>query len=71
MDLTLPKIPTKALYKLQVSVVQEIRSRDRIDSPSLQLAKEVNNTLEIYINQVQFKRDETKQHAQRIEKQVK
>jgi hypothetical protein len=27
LDLALPKVPTKALYKLQVSVTQDIQSR--------------------------------------------
>jgi hypothetical protein len=31
LDLTLPKIPTKALYKLHVSVTQEIQTRSRSD----------------------------------------
>jgi hypothetical protein len=34
------------------------------------LAKEVNNTLEITLNQVKIERDETTQHTGRIEKQV-
>jgi hypothetical protein len=32
LDLALPKIPTKALYKLQISVTQEIQSRARSDA---------------------------------------
>jgi hypothetical protein len=38
LDLALPKIPTKALYKLQVSVAQEIQSRARSDAMNLQIA---------------------------------
>jgi hypothetical protein len=70
LDLALPKIPTKVLYKLQISVAQEIQSRAHADATSLQLAKEVNNTLEITLNQVKFERDETKKCTGRIEKQV-
>jgi hypothetical protein len=38
LDLEFPKIPTKALYKLQISVAQEIQSRARSDVTSLQIA---------------------------------
>jgi hypothetical protein len=39
LDLALPKIPTKALYKLQVSITQEIQSRERSDATNLQLGR--------------------------------
>jgi hypothetical protein len=70
LDLALPKVPTKALYKLQISVTQEIQSRARADATSLQLANEVSKTLEMTLNQVQFERDETKKCTERIEQQV-
>jgi hypothetical protein len=35
LDLVLPKIPTKVLYKLQVSVMQEIQSRARSNVTNL------------------------------------
>jgi hypothetical protein len=35
MDLALPKILTKALYKLQISVMQEIQFRERLDVTNL------------------------------------
>jgi hypothetical protein len=37
LDLVFPKIPTKELYKLQVSIVQEIQSKARSDATKLQL----------------------------------
>jgi hypothetical protein len=37
LDLVMPKIPTKALYKLQVSVTQEIQSSARYDATNLQI----------------------------------
>jgi hypothetical protein len=37
LDLVLPKIPTKVLYKLQVSTVQEIQSRARSGARNSQL----------------------------------
>jgi hypothetical protein len=36
LELGLPKIPTKELYKLHVSVAQEIQSRARSDATNLQ-----------------------------------
>jgi hypothetical protein len=45
LDLAMPKIPTKVLYKLQVSVVQEIQSRARSDATNLQIAQEENMVL--------------------------
>jgi hypothetical protein len=45
LDLALSKIPTKALYKLQVSFVQEVQSRVRFDMTHLQLAHEDNISL--------------------------
>jgi hypothetical protein len=32
LDLALPKVPMKALYKLQVSVTQEIQLRAQVDA---------------------------------------
>jgi hypothetical protein len=51
LDLALPKIPTKALYKLQVSVMQEIQSRARSDMTNLQIAQEENMVLKEAISQ--------------------
>jgi hypothetical protein len=45
LDLALPKIPTKMLYKLQLSIAHEIQSRARFDVANLQLAQEDNTSL--------------------------
>ena len=45
LDLVMPKIPTMALYKLHVSVTQEIQSRARSDAMNLQIAQEENMAL--------------------------
>jgi hypothetical protein len=50
LDLALPKVPTKVLYKLQVSVTHEIQSRARIDAMNLQVAKELRDTLKMTLN---------------------
>jgi hypothetical protein len=57
LDLALPKIPTKVLYKLQVSVTQEIQSRARADATYLQLVKKKSETLKITLNQVQVDKE--------------
>jgi hypothetical protein len=67
LDLVLPKVPTKALYKLQISVMQENQSRDRVDATSLQLANEVNKTLEMTLGQVQIEREKAKKCTDRME----
>jgi hypothetical protein len=51
LDLAFPKIPTKALYKLQVSIAQEIQSRARSDTTNLQLAQEDNTSLKEALSQ--------------------
>jgi hypothetical protein len=40
MELVLTKVPTKALYKLQVSVVREVKSRERTYEINLDIEKE-------------------------------
>ena len=35
LDLDFPKIPTKALYKLQVSLTQEIQSKESSDAMNI------------------------------------
>jgi hypothetical protein len=63
LDLALAKVPTKALYKLQVSVAQEIQSRAHTDAMTeLQVAKDIRDTLKITLNEVQVEKDE-KQNA--------
>jgi len=70
LDLALPKVPTKVLYKLQISVAHEIQSRARANATSLQLANEVKKTLEMTLNHVLFEREEANKHTGRLEKKV-
>jgi hypothetical protein len=51
LDLVIPKIPTKALYKLQVSVTQEIQSKARYDATNLKITQEENMALKESISQ--------------------
>jgi hypothetical protein len=63
LDLALPKVPTKALYKLQISV-----TGNSIEGPcrcyKFTIGQEVKKTLEMTLNQVQFEREEAKQHTE-------
>jgi len=43
------KIPVKALYKLQVSVMQEVQSRARIDAVELQETKNGKDSMEMVV----------------------
>ena len=43
----LANIPMKVLYKLQVSVAQEVQSREGANVIELQIDKDINNTLNI------------------------
>jgi hypothetical protein len=47
LDLVLTHIPTKALYALQVSVMQEAQSRARVNSTNLQIDREVKEILQV------------------------
>jgi hypothetical protein len=55
LDLVLSKIPTKALYKLHISVVHEVQSRARTNVMNLETTKEVKEILEISLNQVNLR----------------
>jgi hypothetical protein len=70
LDLVLSKIPTKALYKLQISVAHEVQSRARTDAMNLETTKEVKEILEISLNQVQLERDEEKQCMEKLEQRL-
>ena len=50
LDLELPKVPTNALYKLQINVAQEIQLRVCVDATSLELANEVKRKLKLTID---------------------
>jgi oligoendopeptidase F len=70
LDLVLSKIPTKELYKLQISVMHEVQSRARTYAMNLETTKEVKEILEISLNQVQLERDEEKQRMEKIEQRL-
>jgi hypothetical protein len=52
LDLALPKVPMKALYKLHINVTHMIQLRAHTDSTSIELVNEEKRTLELTIDQV-------------------
>jgi hypothetical protein len=69
--LVLEKIPTKALYKHQVSVVQEVKSRARTNVAELQETRNGKDSLEFVFEQVKLETKEEKQHTNNLEKYLK
>jgi hypothetical protein len=59
--MVLARIPTKALYRLQVSVVQEVQSCARTDATELQETRDGKEALELVIEQVKFETKEEKE----------
>jgi NCAIR mutase (PurE)-related protein len=70
LDLEFPKISKKALYKLQISVVQEIQSRESSDAMKLQIAQEENITLKEVISQEGKEKKIVQQKVEETEKQT-
>jgi hypothetical protein len=66
VQLVLAKIPTKALYKLQVSVMQEVQSHARTDAVELQETRNGKDSLELVVEQVNLETKEEKQCTQII-----
>jgi hypothetical protein len=68
--LALPKILTKALYKLQVSVAQEIQSRERSDATNLWIAQEENTIMKEVISQEGQEKKRVQQKLDEMENQI-
>jgi hypothetical protein len=64
------KIPTKALYRLQVSVTQEVQSWARDDATELEVTKDVKEMLQLTIEQVNMEKQEEKQCMDNLEKKL-
>jgi hypothetical protein len=52
LDLVLERMPTKALYKLQMSIAQEVQSRASMDATNLETAREAKEVLETVLIEV-------------------
>jgi hypothetical protein len=47
MELVMDKIPTKSLYGLQASVMQELQTRARLDATNLEIDQEVKEMMQV------------------------
>jgi len=64
------RIPTNALYKLQVSVSQEVQSCAQIDVAELQHTKNSKEELELVIMQVKLETKDEKYREDRLKQGV-
>jgi hypothetical protein len=60
LELVLENIPTKALYGLQASVMQEVQSRAREDATNLALDREVKEILQVTCEHITLEKEEEK-----------
>ena len=67
IQLVLPRIPSKSLHRLQVSVTQELQSQACTDLAELQQATEKRDALEIICEQANIKTQEERDHVNRLE----
>jgi len=63
----LSKIPTKALYKLQISVTNEVQTRERKNAINLETTREEKEILKIALKEVYLKRDKETQRTEKLE----
>jgi hypothetical protein len=70
LDVALAKIPTKELYKLQVSVAQEIQSRARADATNLQVAQKENLSMKEALSFEAQQKERAQQKVEEMEHQI-
>jgi hypothetical protein len=70
LDVALAKIPTKAMYKLQVSVMQEIQSRERADTTNLQIAQTETISMKESLNLEAQQKEKSQQKVEEMEQQI-
>jgi hypothetical protein len=70
IQLVMKQIPRKALYKLQVSVVQQVQSHARTYAIELQHTKDRKEELELVLEQVNLEIKDEKDRTDRLEQGV-
>jgi hypothetical protein len=65
------QIPTKALYKLHASVMQEVQSRARLDETNLEVGRGVTKMLQITCDELTVEKEEEKEHTEILEQGLK
>jgi hypothetical protein len=64
------RIPTKALYKLQVNVTHEVQSRAHTDAAELQQTKDNQDALELVLKQAMIETKDEKDHTNALEQKL-
>jgi hypothetical protein len=67
IQLVMMQIPTKALYKLQVSIMREVQSCACTDTTELQQKKDSREELELVLEQINIKTKYEKDYMDRLE----
>jgi hypothetical protein len=66
-EVVMAQIPTKALYRLQASIMQEVQSRAHVDATNLEVGRGVAEMLQITCDQLTSEKEEEKEHADKLE----
>jgi hypothetical protein len=66
-EVVMAQIPTKALYGLQASIMQEVQSRARADVTNLEVGRGVTEMLQITCDQLTSEKEEEKEHVDKLE----
>jgi hypothetical protein len=69
IQLVLTWIPTKALYKLQVSVTQEVQSRACTDTTNCSRTKDNQDELELVLEQAKLETKDERERVNRLEQE--
>jgi DNA repair exonuclease SbcCD ATPase subunit len=67
IGMVMAQIPTKALYRLQASVMQEVQSRARVDATNLEVGRGVVEMLQITCDQLTTEKEEEKECTDKLE----
>jgi hypothetical protein len=70
MELVMEKIPTKELYGLKASVMQEVQDRARLDATNLEIGREVKEIIQVTCEQITLENEEDKKRANNLEKNI-
>jgi hypothetical protein len=65
--LVMAQIPTKALYGIQASVMQEVHSRAHADATNIEVGRGVTEMLQITCDQLTAEKEEEKERIDRLE----
>ena len=67
VELAMVQIPTKALYEIQSSIMEELHSRAREDATNIEVGRGVIEILQITCDQLTTKKEEEKECTDRLE----